>query len=80
MEGIPYIDMTKLSQYKESEILLPRDLKITIIESDATSIKKSKTHKVKIIDVKVEKSTENQFDKKPENQFVKESEHKFDKE
>ena len=81
MEGIPYIDLKKLSRYKqESEILLPRDLKITIIESDATSIKKSKTHNVKIIDVKVEKSTENQFDKKPENQFVKESEHKFDKE
>ena len=66
MEGIPYIDMKKLSRYKqESEILLPRDLKITIIESDATSIKTSKKHKVKIIDVKVEKSTENQFDKEP---------------
>lgn len=87
MEGIPYIDMNKLSKYKvESEILLPRDLKITIIESDTTSIKKStsikknNTLKVKIIDVKVEKSTENQFDKEPENQLDKKTEHKFDKE
>ena len=80
MEGIPYIDMKKLSRYKEeSEILLPRDLKITIIESDATSIKTSKKHKVKIIDVKVEKSTENQFDKNPENQFDKKSENQVDK-
>ena len=79
MEGIPYINMTKLSKYKESEILLPRDLKITIIESDAESIKKSKTHKVKIIDVKVEKSRENQFDKNPENQVDKKSGNQIDK-
>ena len=80
MEGIPYIDMKKLSRYKqESEILLPRDLKITIIESDAESIKKSKTHKVKIIDVKVEKSRENQFDKNPENQVDKKSGNQIDK-
>ena len=80
MEGIPYIDMKKLSRYKEeSEILLPRDLKITIIESDATSIKTSKKHKVKIIDVKVEKSTENQFDKNPENQVDKKSGNQIDK-
>ena len=80
MEGIPYIDMKKLSRYKqESEILLPRDLKITIIESDAESIKKSKTHKVKIIDVKVEKSRENQFDTKPEDQVDKKSGNQIDK-
>ena len=80
MEGIPYIDMKKLSRYKqESEILLPRDLKITIIESDAESIKKSKTHKVKIIDVKVEKSRENQFDKEPEDQVDKKSGNQIDK-
>ena len=78
MEGIPYIDMKKLSRYKEeSEILLPRDLKITIIESDAESIKTSKKHKVKIIDVKVEKSTENQFDKNPGNQVDKKTEDPF---
>ena len=93
MKGIPYIDMTTLSQYKESEILLPRDLKITIIESDDESIKSddesiesddesiesdmnskelSEKYNVKIIDVKVEKSTENQFDKKPKNNIVTE--------
>jgi hypothetical protein len=107
MKGIPYIDMTTLSQYKESEILLPRDLKITIIESDDESIESddesiksddesiesddesiesddesiesdmnskelSEKYNVKIIDVKVEKSTENQFDKKPKNNIVTE--------
>jgi len=97
MEGIPYIDMNPLSEYKESEILLPRDLKITIIESNDESIesddesddesiesdeyltdesddkKSSKNYNhVKIIDVKVEKSTENQFDKKPKNNIVTE--------
>ena len=65
MEGIPYIDMTKLSKYQESEILLPRDLKITTIESDDESKEISKENKVKIIDIKVEKSAENQFDKEP---------------
>jgi len=65
MEGIPYIDMTNLSQYKESEILLPRDLKITIIESDDTSKKISKDYGVKIIDIKIEKDRENQFDTEP---------------
>jgi hypothetical protein len=65
MEGIPYIDMTKLSQYKESEILLPRDLKITNIESDDISKELSKKYGVKIIDIKVEKMTEDQFDKEP---------------
>ena len=65
MEGIPYINMTKLSKYKESEILLPRDLKITNIESDDISKELSKKYGVKIIDIKVEKSTENQFDKEP---------------
>lgn len=65
MEGIPYIDMTKLSQYKESEILLPRDLKITNIESDDTSKEISKEYGVKIIDIKVEKDRENQFDTEP---------------
>jgi hypothetical protein len=65
MEGIPYIDMTKLSKYQESEILLPRDLKITTIESDDISKEISKKNKVKIIDIKVEKSSENQFDKEP---------------
>ena len=79
MKGIPYIDMNTLSEYKESEILLPRDLKITIIESDAKSRKLSDKHKVKIIDIKVEKSTENQFDKEPENQLDKKSENQSDK-
>jgi hypothetical protein len=79
MKGIPYIDMNKLSKYSESEILLPRDLKITTIESDAKSIKTSKKHKVKIIDIKVEKSRENQFDKKSENQSDKKSENQSDK-
>jgi len=65
MEGIPYIDMTKLAKYKESEILLPRDLKITPIESDDISRELSKKHGVKIIDIKVEKMTEDQFDKEP---------------
>lgn len=65
MEGIPYINMTKLSKYKESEILLPRDLKITNIESDNISKELSKKYGVKIIDIKVEKNTENQFDKEP---------------
>jgi hypothetical protein len=65
MEGIPYIDMTKLSKYQESEILLPRDLKITTIESDDESKEISEKYKVKVIDIKVEKSTENQFDKEP---------------
>ena len=65
MEGIPYIDMTKLAKYKESEILLPRDLKITNIESDDISKELSKKYGVKIIDIKVEKSTENKFDKTP---------------
>jgi hypothetical protein len=64
MEGIPYIDMTSLSQYKESEILLPRDLKITTIESDSESKKISEEHAVKVIDIKVEKQ-ENQFGKTP---------------
>ena len=77
MKGIPYIDMNTLSEYKESEILLPRDLKITIIESDAKSIKLSDKHKVKIIDVKVEKSREDQFDKKTEDQFDKKTEDPF---
>ena len=96
MKGIPYIDMNALSHYKESEILLPRDLKITIIESNDESIKSndesiesddesieksdedltdkefSDKYNVKIIDVKVEKSTENQFDKKPKNNIVTE--------
>jgi len=57
--------MTKLSKYQESEILLPRDLKITTIESDDISKEISKKNKVKIIDIKVEKSSENQFDKEP---------------
>ena len=65
VEGIPYIDMTKLSKYQESEILLPRDLKITTIENDDISKEISKEKKVKIIDIKVEKSAENQFDKEP---------------
>ena len=65
MEGIPYIDMTKLAKYRESEILLPRDLKITTIESDDISRELSKKHGVKIIDIKVEKMTEDQFDKEP---------------
>ena len=65
MEGIPYIDMTNLSQYKESEILLPRDLKITTIESDDESKEISEKYKVKVIDIRVEKKTENQFDKEP---------------
>lgn len=65
MEGIPYIDMTKLAKYKESEILLPRDLKITNIESDDISKELSKKYGVKIIDIKVEKMTEDQFDKEP---------------
>ena len=66
MEGIPYIDMSKLSRYNtthttESEILLPRDLKITIIQGDDQSRKLSKKHKVKIIDIRVERSREKQF-------------------
>jgi hypothetical protein len=65
MEGIPYIDMTSLSQYKESEILLPRDLKITTIESDSESKKISEEHAVKVIDIKVEKDGESQFGKTP---------------
>jgi len=65
MEGIPYIDMTKLSQYKESEILLPRDLKIITIESDDKSKEISEEYKVKVIDIRVEKNRENQFDKEP---------------
>jgi hypothetical protein len=65
MEGIPYIDMTKLAKYRESEILLPRDLKITTIESDDISKELSKKYGVKIIDIKVEKMTEDQFDKEP---------------
>ena len=69
MEGIPHIDMSHLSRFntehnKESEILLPRDLKITIIESDRESKYLSHKHKVKIIDIKVEKNTEDQFDVK----------------
>ena len=77
MKGIPYIDMNTLSEYKESEILLPRDLKITIIESDAKSRKLSDNHKVKIIDIRVEKSRENQFDKESEDQFDKKTEDPF---
>ena len=65
MEGIPYIDMTKLAKYRESEILLPRDLKITTIESDGISRELSKKYGVRIIDIRVEKNTENQFDKEP---------------
>ena len=79
MEGIPYIDMTKLSKYKESEILLPRDLKITTIESDDISRELSRKHGVKIIDIKVEKMTENQFDKEPEVPFHTEPENQIDK-
>jgi hypothetical protein len=65
MEGIPYVDMTKLSKYQESEILLPRDLKITTIESDDISRELSKKYGVRIIDIRVEKNAENQFDKEP---------------
>ena len=65
MEGIPYVDMTKLSKYQESEILLPRDLKITTIESDDISKEINEEYKVKVIDIRVEKSRENQFDKEP---------------
>jgi hypothetical protein len=63
MEGTPYIDMTNLSQYKESEILLPRDLKITNVENDDKSKEISEEYKVKVIDIRVEKSKANQFDK-----------------
>ena len=67
MKGIPYIDMTNLSKYKkyESEILLPRNLTITTIENDDESKKISEELGVKVIDIKVEKSTENKFDKTP---------------
>jgi hypothetical protein len=54
MEGIPYIDMTNLSQYRESEILLPRGLRITTKESDAESKKISEEYKVKVIDIEVD--------------------------
>lgn len=67
MDGIPFIDMNKLSKYSnyESEILLPRGLRVTTVEGDEESKRISETHGVKVIDIRVEKSRENQFDKEP---------------
>ena len=64
MAGIPYIDMSLgLGQFEESELLLPRDLRVTRIENDAESEKISAKYKIKVIDIRIDKIRADQFDR-----------------
>ena len=64
MDGIPYIDMSHgLGQYEESELLLPRDLRVTRIANDAESDAISDKYKIKVIDIRIDKIRADQFDK-----------------
>lgn len=62
MADIPYIDMSHgLGQFEESELLLPRDLRVTRIENDSESAKISAKYKIKVIDIRIEKNRADQF-------------------